>query len=386
MAINIDSPRLMVVDDTWENLDVLNAFFVPRGYRVFLFPRGDLALKAALTNPPDLILLDIKMPEMNGYELCARLKAEESLREIPVIFISALTETQDKVKAFKEGGVDYVTKPFQMEEVHARVETHLKIARLQRELTAKYEEIKRLERDKEDLTCMIIHDLRNPLGSIYGSINVVQEIEAGSLSGDAKEILSLASQSSLALKELIDSLLDVNKMETGKFPVRMEACDFQNIIREGVQLVGSFSRLKPMLILPEEATQVVCDGNLIRRVAANLVGNALKYTPAEGKVLVTCQFSHGQASVFVEDTGTGIPKEYLDLVFDKYFQVKGRKEGYFSSSGLGLTFCRLAIEAHGGKIGVKSDIGKGSAFWFTIPMGSANCISENGLLSLTGME
>src|SRR3989339_730306 len=164
------SPDILVVDDTPANLQLLTGMLKERGYRVRPVPSGKLAIQAARSQTPDLILLDVNMPEMNGYEVCEQFKADAALREIPVLFISALGETMDKMKAFAVGGVDYVTKPFQFEEVDARVQTHLKLRRLQieqerqnRQLRESYDQLKKLEELQDNLTHMIIHDMRSPL-------------------------------------------------------------------------------------------------------------------------------------------------------------------------------------------------------------------------------
>ena len=167
-----DVPNVIVVDDTPANLQLLTGMLKERGYKVRPVPSGKLALQAAKNDPPDLILLDIMMPEMDGYEVCERLKADEKLREIPVIFISALNETMDKVRAFGVGGVDYVTKPFQFEEVDARVRTHLELQRQRRKLKENYEQLRRLEELRDNLVHMIVHDLRNPLTGISGFLDL----------------------------------------------------------------------------------------------------------------------------------------------------------------------------------------------------------------------
>src|SRR5580658_307397 len=177
----------MIVDDNPANLKLLEDMLRQKGHEVHSFPRGRLALADALENPPDLILLDINMPEMNGYEVCERLKSTDDLRDIPVIFLSALNDIQDKVKAFRSGAVDYISKPFQIEEVHARVETHIKLHDLQRALTRQNEHLEEavaartrelaeanqrltiLDRSKNDFLNLISHEFRTPLNGLLGA-------------------------------------------------------------------------------------------------------------------------------------------------------------------------------------------------------------------------
>jgi two-component system sensor histidine kinase/response regulator len=178
---------ILVVDDTPANLRLLTGMLKEQGYRVRPAPNGRLALQAVRAEAPDLILLDINMPEMNGYETCEALKADEAYADIPVIFISALTETSDKIQAFQTGGVDYVTKPFQFEEVQARVEAHLTLFRLKRELEEKYRQLKELEQLRDSLTHMIVHDLRSPLTGTLTTLQLIKMTAGDRLEEEEKE-------------------------------------------------------------------------------------------------------------------------------------------------------------------------------------------------------
>ena len=166
-------PSILVVDDNAANVQLLVGMLKDRGYKVRAALSGKLAIQAVQNNPPDLILLDVNMPEMNGYEVCERLKSDESTRDIPIIFVSALHETLDKVKAFGVGGVDYITKPFQFQEVEARVRTHLELCRQRREIRESYARLRQLEKLRDDLVHMIAHDLRNPLTAVSGYLDLV---------------------------------------------------------------------------------------------------------------------------------------------------------------------------------------------------------------------
>src|SRR5436190_5857867 len=197
------APDILIVDDTPANLQLLTGMLKDRGYKVRPAPNGRLALQAAQMQPPDLILLDINMPDVDGYEACAQLKASELLRDVPVIFISALDETLDKVRAFAVGGVDYVTKPFQFDEVEARVSAHLRLRQLQlelqernRDLQAVNEQLQRVQELRDNLTHMIVHDLRSPLGGIVGYHDLLQTTEGKRLSPTAADYLAKAQASS----------------------------------------------------------------------------------------------------------------------------------------------------------------------------------------------
>jgi two-component system, sensor histidine kinase and response regulator len=359
--------NIMVVDDTPASLKMLAGLLKDAGYRVRPVPSGSLALEAAAAEAPDLILLDINMPEMDGYQVCARLKSNDLLKQVPVLFISALTETTDKVRAFQTGGLDFVTKPFQFEEVRARVETHLSLHRLQVELERKYDELRRLEHLRDNLTHMIVHDLRSPLTAIAGYLQLLQH-EEQELNEKHRRYVNSATTGATTLIEMITSLLDVNRLESGQMPLRTELRDLAVVAAGAMKSLEGLTIHRSVSVEhPDGPIWSVCDPTIMQRVVANLVGNALKFTPKSGSVTVVV-LSHGdRARVEVRDTGYGIESEYLERVFDKFAQVEAHEENKHYSSGLGLTFCKLATEAHGGKIGVESEVGKGSTFWFELP-------------------
>jgi two-component system sensor histidine kinase/response regulator len=355
-----------VVDDTPASLSLLAGMLQKEGYKVRVFLEGRPAIEAARTAIPDLILLDVAMPNMNGYEVCEALKKHPELHGVPVLFISSLAETIDKVKAFETGAVDYITKPFHFEEVRARVETHLTLRRLQKDLEKKYDELRALEQLRDNLTHMIVHDLRSPLTSISGYLQLVRVMPNVTMD-QLRNYVSRAETGVASLMEMISSLLDVNRLEAGQMPLRQEICDLRTVSDEARKsleglLVGRNFKQE----VPEAPVEAVCDKEIIRRVMVNLIGNALKFTPATGSVVVAVASENGKARVEVRDTGDGIPAEYLNRIFDKFGQVEARNEQKVYSTGLGLTFCKLAVEAHAGSIGVISEVGKGSTFWFEL--------------------
>jgi signal transduction histidine kinase len=369
--------EILLVDDTPANLQLLSGMLKEQGYKVRPVPSGKLALQVAQIEPPDLILLDILMPEMNGYEVCEKLKADDRLKEIPVIFISALSETIDKVKAFSVGGVDYITKPFQFEEVHARVRTHLELRRQKRELQKSYEQLKELGLVRDGMTHMIAHDMRSPLSLMATIFHTLGTSETKHTSDNNRQIVHNGALATAGLLQMVDSLLDINKLEAGHEELNLTNCDLVEIskviLREYEYLRENRRFIFDMKTFP---VRVICDYNLISRVIRNLFMNALKFTPEDGTISIEVDSVENDGSqideragkkesarVIVQDTGQGIPSHYLAKVFNKFVQVESRE----CSTGLGLTFCKLAVEAHGGHIGVESEEGKGSKFWFTLP-------------------
>lgn len=363
-----DVPNVIVVDDTPANLQLLTGMLKERGYKVRPVPSGKLALQAAKNDPPDLILLDIMMPEMDGYEVCERLKADEKLREISVIFISALNETMDKVRAFVVGGVDYVTKPFQFEEVNARVSTHLELQRQRRKLKENYEQLRRLEELRDNLVHMIVHDLRNPLTGISGFLDLALALERETLTEDGLEYLQTAKRSTKAVIDMVSAVLDVSKMEAGEMKLHLAECDLVRIAADLMSDMQSLKEAREMILdAPPAPVTVVADKDLILRVIQNLLGNALKFTPSDGWIRLGIEPDENRVCVRVWDNGPGIPPEYQERIFEKFGQVEARANRQKHSTGLGLTFCKLAVEAHGGSVGVESEVDKGSTFWFVLP-------------------
>jgi two-component system sensor histidine kinase/response regulator len=363
---------ILLVDDTPANLDVLVEMLGEQGYSARPVLSGLLALQSARLQPPDLILLDINMPEMNGYDVCQHLKADANLKDIPVIFISALHDTTDKVQAFDAGAVDYITKPFQFEEVKARVQTHLRIYRMQKELAQQYAAIKKLEELKDDLTHMIVHDMASPIQTIALAVDLVLNGETGQ-GHETVEVLSQASDAARNLIEMVNSLLDISRMEAGQMPWHLTEADLRHLAEEAAETMHLLAGAKNIrLRVQGPSVPLHADTDLIRRVFINLISNALKFTPKGGEVTITVAASDGLARAEVRDTGIGIPEEYHERIFEKFGQVEAGPQRHEHSSGLGLTFCRLAVGAHGGRIGVRSRLGKGSTFWFVLPMTSAN--------------
>lgn len=359
-------PTVMVVDDTPDNLALLDHMLRAQGYRVRAFPRPALALAAALRTPPDIFLLDINMPEMTGFELCKRLKADRALAEVPVIFISALSETSEKVRAFSAGGVDYVTKPFQFDEVAARVRAHLRIRSQQVELQAAHDCLRGLEDVRDSLVHMIVHDMGSLLTPILSNLDWL----AGEpLTDDARAAIDDSLSASRELHDMIKSLLDVSRMESSQMTLASALTELNALVASAVHDLSALrGRELVTLQTPPGDCHLHCDPDLVRRVVINLVGNALKYAREQGgEVCIEVASTLSGARVTVRDNGPGIPAEFHGRIFDKFFQVNARQRGVKHSSGLGLTFCKLAIEAHGGRIGLESEAGRGSNFWFELP-------------------
>ena len=363
-------PNILIVDDTPTNLQLLVHMLKESGYKPRPVSSGKLALEASRLAPPDLVLLDINMPDMNGYETCAHFKADDRLKEIPIIFISALNETMDKLKAFAVGGVDYVTKPFNFDEVRARVHTHVELRRQKRQVEESFLQLQKLEKLRDDLTHMIVHDLRSPLMALHGFLDMIEMFEMPTLTPEGKDYVLQGQAVADTLIEMVSTLLDVSKMEAGQMKLTMAPCDLAAIVRV---LLARFDSLKGTrtVTLEESPTpfDLQADNPLVGRVIQNLLTNALKFTPDNGCVAISISCDQSQVRLAVKDNGPGIAPQYHQSIFEKFGQVEHKKNRV--GTGLGLTFCQLVVKAHGGTIGVQSEPGQGSTFWFNLPLNTS---------------
>lgn len=373
MAEESSPYKIMIVDDTPANLKLLNEMLQENHYSVYAFPKGELALQAAPIVLPDLILLDINMPGMNGYEVCEHLKKERRLAEIPVIFISALNETQDKVKGFSVGGVDYITKPFQLPEVLMRVHTHLELHRQKIELRENYKKLQELERYRDDMVHMIAHDMRSPLTGIIGSMELMRLKMQATLSEDNLKTLIQSITFSRMLNEMVSSFLDVSRLEDGNFPLNRQRADLGKIIQASLDsITGLLINRKIVCPIFSDPVFVYCDEEITRRILVNLIANALKYTPNDKEVHIEHEVCSSEVKISVIDQGSGIPAEFQEKIFEKFFQVDKENRKIHYSTGLGLTFCKKAVNAQGGEISVRSESQKGAIFTFSLPLRPAS--------------
>jgi len=356
----------MIVDDVPQNMALLEAMLRETGCEVFTLPDGEMALQAAVRDQPDLILLDILMPGLDGYEVCARLKADPRLKDIPVLFISALNEPWDKTRAFRVGGVDYIPKPFQLEEVEVRVRNHLELSRQRRELRASYERLRELEHLRDSLVHMLVHDLRSPLTSIVMALQYIQSVVTPG-DPDLTKVLGAAEAGAKAMSTMVTQLLDISRLEAGQMPIERISGDLVALAREVQESFRAQAGNRRLRITSTETIVASYDTGILRRVLGNLLSNALKFTPSDGEVSLALCREAGQVRVTITDNGPGIPPEFLQRIFTKFAQAESRQKGV--GTGLGLAFCKLAVEAHAGQIGVENVPGQGSRFWFTLPVG-----------------
>lgn len=365
------TPSIVVIDDTPANLRLLAGMLMKEGYRVRPMPGGELGLKTVRAAPPDLILLDINMPDIDGYEVCRRLKADPHTRYVPVIFISALGETLDKVKAFNVGGVDYITKPFHVEEVQARIRTQLDLKFSRDHLERANKDLTSSLNEKNEFISVLVNELKNPLNVLTGYSEMLSEdaghMEAVDISGVANRI----TDTSKRMHELVVKILEVNMMELNAGALEMKEVDINAVIagvmgnlertaeEKGIGLFYHSDDMVPLLSAHEGS---------VYRIVENLVGNALKFSSRGDRIDINVTHREGWCYCMVADTGPGFTDEDLPRTFVKYARLSAKPTGGESSTGLGLCVVKTLVEAHGGQVHLKTTPGKGSVFTFDIPL------------------
>jgi len=353
--------NILVVDDTPENLRLLMGILAEQGYRVRPVPSGTRALATIQLELPDLILLDIKMPDMSGYEVCKQLKANERTRDIPVIFLSALNKVEDKAKGFEVGGVDYITKPFQVEEVLARVETHLASQQLRKAFEKKNAELVAVNKELRDFAYIVSHDLKAPLRSINQLVHGLVKDYANAFDEKGKEMTELLCNRAKRMDNLIDGILEYSRV--GRIGETQEQIDLNTLVNEVIEMIAVPESMQ--IAVENDLPVVVGDRTRLEQVFQNLLSNALKFMDkSEGKITIGCVDGGAHWIFSVVDNGQGIDPKDHEKIF-KIFQTL-RPHDDQESTGVGLTIVKKIVELYGGKIWVESAVGQGSTFLFTI--------------------
>jgi signal transduction histidine kinase len=371
---------VLIVDDEEKNIKLIKLMLKAEEYHLVGAQSGEEALHAVEETPPDLILLDVMMPGIDGFEVCRRLKREEQTRIIPIVMVTALREKEHRVAALKAGADDFLSKPVDQTELVVRVKSLLRIKayhegllKSYREISEKNEKLEELERAKEGLSHMIIHDLRNPLTAISVSLEMIL-LQKQSLNEVQHENLRKCVNYCSDLNRLIQSLLDIRRMEEGKMQLHKEPADLAALTEEALGQFKPRADLKGVAMSfssSDGSASLNMDREIIKRVVDNLLNNAIRHTPEGGEIRVCVDIPSGQGGgrVRVIDNGDGLSPDYYERIFDKFEQADLKGKGVsVGRSGLGLAFCKMAVEDHGGKIWVESEgIGKGCTFGFVIP-------------------
>jgi signal transduction histidine kinase len=353
---------MLVVDDEPRNCKLIEGFLRSQGYAVESAFDGTTALRRIGESPPDVILLDVMMPGLTGYEVCAQVKADPATRTCQVMMVTALSDTANKVEGLDTGADDYISKPVQREEFLAKVRALLRARRLLDELeqargalAARNEELQR----KKTLAETLVHDLKSPLAAILGNLDLLR------LKGseEVQQLVQRSRRGADRMLKMVMNLLDIEALDEGRLKPDLQRIDVVPAIAAAIEEAEVPARQQGARLeidAPGECW-IVGDSALLRRVLDNLIANAITHSPPGGTIEVTVCPSPQGVEISVADEGPGIPEEFREKVFDKYQRLNTREAGAFNR-GLGLTFCRLAIEAHGGTIWIDDAPGGGARF------------------------
>jgi len=382
--------NIVIVDDTPDNVRLLMGTLSERGYKIRPVLDGVFALATIRADPPDLILLDVVMPGLDGYQVCEALHADARLREIPIIFISALNGLFDKVKAFAVGAVDYIAKPFQAAEVLARVETHLALRQLQKNLQAEIarraaseealrqrnQELQAANASKDKFFSIIAHDLRNPVNTFYQLCEIVAENIDHYSPEEMKRMAILQRNSANQLVALLENLLTWANSQQNLIEFQPQRLDLRALISRNIAILALNAQKKGITLRNSctETVAVTADSQMVNTVMLNLLSNALKFTPAQGAIDVSVTPNGREVEIAVSDTGIGIAEKNLPQLFQIDSTYKRRGTANESGTGLGLLLCHEFVARHGGKLSVASAVGQGTTFRFTLPKADADAL------------
>lgn len=350
---------ILIVDDTPANLGVLVETLGAAGYSLMVAEDGEEALAQTERTRPDMILLDVMMPGIDGFETCRRLKSREATRDIPVLFMTALSETADKVKAFAAGGVDYITKPIEHEEALARVRTHLTLCRLRRELQEQLEL-------KNKFMQIAGHDLRNPLCLILMASAVARREK--DVPPKVQTCLENIADSTIEMRRIIDTFLEIRAPAETAGAAR---ADLQLVAKAAVRQYALAAEHKGIALVFEETVglpEATCDASLAYQAFANYISNALKFTSAGGRVAVRVRVSGAMVHAEVVDNGPGVPESQRALLFRQHVKLTPKPTAGEETHGVGLSIVKHLIESQCGIVGADFPTSGGSVFWFEVPV------------------
>lgn len=376
---------ILIVDDTPVNVAVLAEHLVGHGFSVMVAQDGEEGVERARFAPPDLILLDVMMPGIDGFETCRRLKSHDATKDIPVIFMTALSSIGDKITGYQVGGVDYVTKPFHTEEVLARINTHLSLQAMRRQLVAqnrqlqqeiavrekaevivalRSQELARSNAELEQMAYVASHDLQEPLRMVTSYLQLLEQRYGGQLDADAHDFIEFAVDGAKRMQALIDDLLSYSRVGTKAKPLQPTDCEA--VMKTALQSLR--------MAIEESGAQIQCaglprvlgDAAQLAQLFQNLIANAIKFRgEAVPRIDIRTEREDGFWRFEVRDNGIGIAPDYFERIFVMFQRLHNRSK--YPGTGIGLAICKKIVERHGGRIWVDSAPGQGAVFKFTLP-------------------
>jgi len=353
---------ILVVDDSPGNIELLLSYLQKINYRILITRDGPNAIKLAVSSKPDLILLDIMMPGMNGFETCEHLKKMPDTKDIPVIFMTALTDIESKLKGFELGAVDYITKPFQRTEVSARIATHLTIQEQKIKLAE-------LNASKNRFFSIVAHDMKGAFGSLMNFTQYVSKSFDEWSREELKDLILDMCESTQKKYKLLENFLEWSRIQMGVIPFKPQKVLLEYIIVQAIQLFTDHATSKNIQITTDFETEhyLEADSHMIATIFRNLISNAIKFSYKDGTITISTLDHDNQIAISVADTGCGIDPHKLDRLFcmDEKHQTEGTVGE--KGTGLGLLLCKDLLDKHNGHIYVKSEKGKGTTFTVYLP-------------------
>lgn len=371
MEINPSEYKILIVDDVMSNVLLLKVLLTNEKFAIATASNGRQALEQVEKENPDLVLLDVMMPDMSGFEVAQHLKSNPNTADIPIIFLTALNSTADIVKGFQVGVNDFISKPFNKEELIIRVTHQISLVAAKRLILSKTEKLQRTIAGRDKLYSVIAHDLRSPMGSIKMVLNMlILNLPSEKIGAEMYELLTMANQTTEDVFSLLDNLLKWTKSQIGKLNVVYQDVDLVEVTDGVIEIFSMVASLKKIRIreMKPEKMMVNADIDMLKTVVRNLLSNAIKFSKENSEVLVKMEEVDGMAVVSVQDYGCGISEEGQKKLLhtDTHFSTFGtnNEEG----SGLGLLLCKDFVVKNGGKLWFTSKEGEGSIFSFSIPV------------------
>ncbi len=358
---------ILLVDDIPDNIRVLGIILKNQGYSLAVATNGKEMSETLCHHLPDLILLDIMLPDADGFELCRNLRQDQRTASVPVIFLTAKTALEDKVKGFEAGAVDYITKPFGESEVLARVRTHLQLKKTKDMLVKYCDDLEKSNRTKDKLFAVIAHDLRSPIATLHSFVHLMKKSDL-----DEKKRQTYIKHAEQSLDNtliLLDNLLKWAKNQRNEIAYLPEQMDMVHIINKNIRLSADMAKSKGIILKfrGREPVPVYADREMMMTVMRNLISNAIKFTPGSGEVEVMAVSAEDYAEISVADSGIGIDSADLGRLFAADHSMVRRGTDGEKGSGMGLILCKEFVEKNRGRIWAESEIGKGTVIRFAIP-------------------
>ncbi|NIU00463.1 MAG: response regulator [Nitrosopumilaceae archaeon] len=374
-----ENAKVLIVEDNPESIDLLHYFLKPFGYTLDTVTDGEQALEYIKTQLPDIILLDVMLPKLDGFEVCRHLKGDERTFHIPIIMITALKELRDKIKALEAGVDDFISKPFESVELTTRVNSllrikfyHDEIIKRNRELENQKRTLEREDKLKKELTNLIVHDMKSPLFVIQGNLQMMNMIKDSGSNNHDEKYTKRIERSSRGLLRMILNLLDISRLEQETIEFEPVPVDISKIVLEAAtyfQDIPEHSKKSIDIQISEEIQSVFVDKPIFERIINNLFSFAFQNAGDNSTIRVKTEtFGEDFIILKISHEGRHIPEKFHKKIFTKFAQNELKNAGFKPARGLGLIFCRMAIEANGGTIEIDPEFKDGTAFILRLPV------------------